>query len=176
MKTETELLRLARQYDMGALAEVYDRYSPGLYRYAMRLLGKPHLAEDCVAETFTRFLQALKHGGGPQDHLQAYLYRVAHNWITDFYRQRRAGAEDLHAEAVADVATVEGQAERQIEAEVVRRAILELTPEQQQVIVLKYLHGWNNRQVAAALGKPVGAVKSLQHRGIQRLKRLLGEG
>jgi len=55
----------------------------------------------------------------------------------------------------------------------VRAALLRLTPEQRQVIVLKYIEGCDNETIAAALQKPVSAVKSLQHRALGALKRLL---
>jgi RNA polymerase sigma-70 factor (ECF subfamily) len=70
-KEEENLLAGARQFELQALGEIYDRYSPGLYRYIVRLLGDALLAEDCVAETFRRFLAALKAGRGPQEALQA---------------------------------------------------------------------------------------------------------
>jgi RNA polymerase sigma-70 factor (ECF subfamily) len=54
-----------------------------------------------------------------------------------------------------------------------RRALWLLTTEQQQVILLKYFEGWTNEEVAAALDKPVGAVKSLQHRALDSLRRTL---
>ena len=76
---EQELLQLATRLDIKALARIYDTYSPGIYRYAMRLLGEMTVAEDCVAETFARFLKAMQERRGPRDHLQAYLYRIAHN-------------------------------------------------------------------------------------------------
>ena len=88
MTSDQALLQRARHFDQQALGEIYDTYSPRLYRYAMRLLGEVELSEDCVAETFSRFLHALHGGGGPTDYLQAYLYRVAHNWITDQYRRQ----------------------------------------------------------------------------------------
>jgi len=69
--TEGELLALVHRFDEQALAEVYDRYSPGIYRYAVRLLGDQDLAEECVAETFSRFLKALKQGKGPHKYLRA---------------------------------------------------------------------------------------------------------
>jgi RNA polymerase sigma-70 factor (ECF subfamily) len=61
----------------------------------------------------------------------------------------------------------------QLQREHVRAALARLTPEQRQVISLKYLEGWENDAIAAALQKPVGAVKALQHRAIASLKRLL---
>ena len=68
---ESELLRRVQKFDEAALAEVYDRYSPLIYRYAMRLLGQADLAEECVSETFSRLLTGLRGGQGPQQYLQA---------------------------------------------------------------------------------------------------------
>jgi RNA polymerase sigma-70 factor (ECF subfamily) len=171
---QEELLDRAKRLDMQALAEIYDLYNSGLYSYAVRLLGDVELAEDCVAETFSRFLQALHAGNGPQTYLQAYLYRIAHNWITDQYRRQPIPPlslnEDLHhsSESLPEVEVVEN-----IQKERVRAALLHLTPDQRQVIVLKYYEGWDNAEVAAALNKPIGAVKSLQHRALGGLRRML---
>jgi RNA polymerase sigma-70 factor (ECF subfamily) len=57
----------------------------------------------------------------------------------------------------------------------VRRALLQLTSDQQQVIALKYWHDWKNEEVAQALRKPVGAVKSLQHRALASLQKILSK-
>lgn len=169
---ETDLIRRARQYDRQALAQIYDLYSPGLYRYAMRLLGDSNLAEDCVSETFSRFLGALQRGKGPRDHLQAYLYRIAHNWITDQYR-RQPPTEELDENLPNPGEDPESTAARLMRQARLREAILRLTPDQQQVIALKFLEGWENEEIANALGKPLGAVKSLQHRALECLKRFL---
>jgi DNA-directed RNA polymerase specialized sigma24 family protein len=71
----------------------------------MRLLGHASLAEDCVAETFARFLKALQKRQGPRDHLQAYLYRIAHNWIVDLYcdyAETIELSEAMHCEKVLE--------------------------------------------------------------------------
>jgi RNA polymerase sigma-70 factor, ECF subfamily len=171
--SETELIERARRFDMAALAEIYNRYSPGIYRYAMHLLGDPHQAEDCTADTFTCYLQTLRNGGGPQDHLQAYLYRGAHNRTADVYRRSSLPPLPLDDELPwRGTGPAEAAIER-IEKAQVRAALARLTPEQRQVIVLKYLEGWENELVARVLGKPVGTVKSLQHRAINSLRRWL---
>ncbi len=54
-----------------------------------------------------------------------------------------------------------------------RAALFQLTPEQRQVIVLKYIEDWSNAEIAAALNKSIGAVKALQHRGLAALRRML---
>jgi len=170
---DAELLQRAQSFDRQALAQIYDLYSPGLYRYAMRLLGDASAAEDCVAEAFSRFLQALRRGKGPRDYLQAYLYRIAHNWITDQYRRQPTPPAELE-EGFADPASgPEESAARRIHQMRLREALRRLTSDQQQVIALKYLDGWENEEIARAIGKPVGAVKSLQHRALSTLQRLL---
>src|SRR5512139_4328522 len=88
MATIDAWLPKAYQLDEHALSEIYQALSPALYRYAYRLLGNAADAEDIVAETFHRLLLALRHGNGPRQHLSAYVYRIAHNMITDHYRRR----------------------------------------------------------------------------------------
>ena len=171
---EQKLLQLAAQLNTRALAEIYDAYSSGIYRYAMRRLGDGAMAEDCVAETFARFLKALQERRGPRDHLQAYLYRIAHNWIVDFYRNNEQTSE--LSEALRSEADIpEDEAAKHIRQKQVRKAIRSLTPDQQNVVALKYLEDWCNEEIARALHKPVVAVKSIQHRALKSLQKLLAE-
>lgn len=170
---EQELLQLASELDVVALAEIYDRYSPVLYAYAMRLLNDPALAEDCVAETFARFLKSLQKGQGPRDYLRAYLYRITHNWIVDLYRNNEQTSE-LH-ETLQYEEYTEDEVAKRVGQKQVREAIHNLPPEQQKVITLKYLEDWSNEEVAQALHKTVGAVKTIQHRALVNLQKLLAE-
>jgi len=175
--TDRELLQRAQNHEMLALAEIYDRWSPALYRYAMRLLGEAGLAEECVAETFNRFLVALKQGSGPRDYLQAYLYRIAHNWITDHYRRNTPLTVPLDPGLQADAeAEPPRQVMQEIEHQQVRAALSYLTPDQRQVIMLKYVEQWDNEAIARTLGKPVGAIKALQHRALESLRQILLSG
>lgn len=175
MTDEIALLRRARQLDEQALAEIYDTLSPAIFGYSMRLLGDADLAEDCVAETFSRFLNALHNGGGPQNYLRSYLYRVAHNWITDRFRYARPELpldQELEIPANEDAQPHTNIAD-EMEKQELRVALALLTPEQRQVVTLKYLENLENAEIAQALQKPIGAVKSLQHRALATLRRIL---
>ena len=174
MNSEKQLLQRVRNLEPEALEQIYDQYSPKLYRYAVRLLGDPDRAEECVAETFSRLLRAIHNGGGPKKYLQAYLYRIAHNWVTDLYRQQEE--TPLPDESVAEqdesddlLQTIEDGIER----ERIREAMMQLTPEQRQVLVLKYLDEWKNADIARSMDKTVGSVKALQHRALNALRRIL---
>ena len=170
--SEKELLNAALYFDPKALAQIYDLYSQGLYRYAARFLGDPSAAEDCVAETFSRFIRAIHEKRGPKDYLKAYLYRIAHNWIADYYR-RAPDVSELKDTFPDSINAPEQEVSLRMRQAQVRKAIQRLTPDQQQVILLKYMEGWKNKEIAQAIKKPVGAVKSLQHRALGRLKKYL---
>ncbi len=171
-----KLLQKARAFDQEALAKIYDLFSDALYAYAYKHVGTAQVAEDLVAETFSRFLTALERGGGPQDHLRAYLYRITHNLITDLYRREPPPADELDEERlVEDSPGPSGIVAEQQETERVRQALRLLTPEQRQVLTLKFLEGWTSAEIAQSMEKSLGAVKALQHRGVESLQRILLE-
>ena len=170
------LITRVRRFEAQAIAQVYDAHSDELYRYSWRLLGDQDLAEDCVAETFSRFLHAIKRGGGPNKNLRAYLFRMAHNWITDYYRRSNQEAVPLNPDMKDERQDEPGEIIlRRIEGQATRQALLDLTPEQRQVIVLRYLEDWSHQEVAASMEKSVGAVKALQNRAINALRRKMIE-
>lgn len=170
--TQTEPVRIDKQ----ALVGIYEQHSPGLFRYAYRLLGDKDLAEECVSETFSRFLNALSNGRGPKENVQAYLYRVAHNWITDQYRRQPPQALSLDVDEQPDdlsnPATIVDQA---LERERVRTALMRLPSDQRQVIMLRLLEQWTHQEVANALGKTSEATRALQYRALAALRRMLIE-
>ena len=171
---QDELLNRARGLDEQALGQVYDAYFERLYRYAYRFVGDVDCAQDIASETLRRLLEALRDRRAP-NHLGAWLYRVAHNLAMDQHRQRPAeGIVSLETDLdQADEADTEADSEQRLAQEKVRQALGQLTPEQQNVVVLKFMEGYSNAEVGALMNKPEGAVKSLQHRALATLKRAL---
>jgi RNA polymerase sigma-70 factor (ECF subfamily) len=168
------ILERAKRFDTQALEEIFDTFSPGIYRYAFRLLGDKDIAQECMSETFSRFLNALKRESGPDNFLQAYLYRIAHNWVTDFYRSKTPPPLPLDTNSPANSSDEPHQVlADEMASQQLRDALSLLTPDQRQVIVLKYIEDWENEAIAKTLNKPVGAVKALQHRGLEALRRIL---
>jgi len=158
------------------LIGIYEEQSPALFRYAVRLLGDSQLAEDCVAETFSRFLQAVRKGGGPSANVRAYLYRVAHNWITDHYRRSSTATVPLEHDLKDDeLASPSQLLIEEFEREQVREALLRLPMDQQQVIHFRFLEDWSHAEIAEVLGKTVEATRALQYRALNTLRQLLLE-
>jgi RNA polymerase sigma-70 factor, ECF subfamily len=173
-RPDQAILELTKRFEPTVLEEIFDRYSQGIYRYAYRLLGDTELAKECMSETFSRYLEAIQHKSSPPDYLQAYLYRIAHNWITDLYRKKLPTTLPLDVELQGDDSHEPQQVVAgQLASEQLRAALALLTPDQRQVIALRYLEEWDTEAIARALGKPVGAIRALQHRGLNSLRRIL---
>lgn len=158
------------------LIAIYEEHSPGIFRYAVRLLGDVNLAEDCVSETFSRFLGAIQRGGGPKENIRAYLYRIAHNWVTDYYRRQPLPELEIEEhEPVEPGSNPAVEVSDMLERERVRAAILRLPAEQQQIIQLRFLENWSHEEVAQVLGKTEDATRSMQYRAVGSLRRMLME-
>lgn len=174
MGHELPLLQRAQRWEEAALTEIYDTYAPKIYRYVYRKTGHVSTAQDLTAETFHRFLDALKRDAGPRDHLSGWLYRVAHNLVVDHYRAQPedppASVDDIE---LAVPATADASLAREEEAERARWALGQLTDLQQEVMVLRFLEEMSLEEVAQLLNRTVGSIKALQHRAVKSLQRIL---
>ena len=168
------LLQQARAGDARALAEIHDRYYPKLYRYALYRLGDDAAAQDVAGEVFVRLLDTLRAGRPPQSTLSGWLFGVAAHLVADHFR--RAPRESLQIlEWFTSGASAAQEAEERLQHQQLRAAMRQLTPEQQQVLALRFGDGFSLEQTAEIVGKSVNAVKALQFRATAALRRTLGE-
>ncbi|MHB0875761.1 MAG: RNA polymerase sigma factor [Anaerolineae bacterium] len=170
--SDRELLVRARGRDPAALAAIYDRYRPGLRRYAARLLNSAPLADECAAEAFSRFIDAIEAGGGPDEHLKAYLYRTAHNWIADHF----AAEPPLPLDGVASLARADEPSDRicdDTDHAAVRLALSRLSEEQRTAVILSCVEGMSDAAIARAMGTSERSVRSLRRRALLALESML---
>jgi RNA polymerase sigma-70 factor (ECF subfamily) len=171
---DSQLLELAREYDAQALAEIYDRYAEPIYRYLYRTVGDAAQAEDLTGEVFVKLLQVLNTPRAPRDKLKGWLYRVAHNLAMDWFRQQgRSATLALDEELAAGDDLPSRAVEKRELQQKLRLAIGQLTPDQQQVILLRFGEGFKVAEVSRLMDKSEGAVKIMQHRAVKRLRKLL---
>jgi len=169
-----QLLQRAQRWEEQALTEIYDAYAPAIYRYIYRRVGNAQTSQDLTAETFRRFLEALKRSAGPSEHLSGWLYRVAHNLVVDHYRGAPDQAEaSLESVDLTMATTDELDTTLEHSVERARAALRMLTPLQQQVVTLRYLEDLSLQEVATILGRTVGSIKALQHRAVGLLQQIL---
>lgn len=174
MNDEHSLLVRIKQHDQQALAEVYDQYFDQLYRYLNYRLGESDVAADLTGEVFLALVQTLKNGKPPRTSLTGWLYTVARNLAADYIRQKTRTVS-LVDELVADEPSLTDQIYLSELVPMLRKALLELTEEQQHVIALRFGQGLSLAETAELLEKSVGAVKALQHRALASLARFMPE-
>jgi RNA polymerase sigma-70 factor (ECF subfamily) len=177
MVDEADLIRRARQGDVAAWTELYDQNYDAVYRYCYCRVSDVAQAQDLAGEVFVRMVEKLPRFDVRGRPLLAWLYTIARNLVNDVYRQ--AGTV-THLPLEELVITSEGNPAQDVEhhlsAKKIAGAVNSLTEDQRQVILLKFIQDYSNAEVAFLLGKPEGAVKSLQHRALAALRRILGEG
>lgn len=149
---------------------MYDRMA----RYAYARVGDTTAAEDMAGEAFLRALESLdsyEERGVP---MQAWLFTIARNLVIDHLRKRR-GHEVLRPDevAVADEDDAASEVESSIELERVRKAMQDLTPDQREVVTLRFFGELSSPEVATIMGKKPGAVREMQRAAMDRLRRVL---
>ena len=177
MINERALLKRARTYDEQALGILYDQYAPLIYSYLYRRVHDAQIAEDLTSEVFLRMLQAIQSEKLWHTSFRGWLYRIAHNLAVDHLRkQPPVPALALEEELVADQRDPESAAAEQLSHERLQAAIGLLTPDQQQVLALRFGEQLPAREVAEIMDRSVGAVEVLQHRALAALRRILQKG
>jgi RNA polymerase sigma-70 factor (ECF subfamily) len=122
---------------------------------------------------FTRYLQRLQNGFHLNGNSKAYLYRIAHNWIVDYYRKRKPD-ENLTQEPLPDPkSNPEVLVNNTQIHEKLRNVLLNLPEDQRMVIELRVMEEWSHEDVAEYLGKTVEASRALQYRALKNLRQLL---
>lgn len=170
--TDRELVQRFQQGDLEALGELYDRYQPGLFRFIRARVDTQQVAEDLVGEVFASVIAHLP--GSSIRHFRAWLFRIARNQLIDHYRAQ--GDTTMTTMEDVDIPAAERPAamvEQGLLLENVQRALTGLESTQRDVVILRFMVGLSLREVADVLDKSVGAIKALQHRGLNNLRQLL---
>lgn len=170
---EDRLLARARRGDRRAIGEIYERYFDAIYQFIRWRVDDPAVAEDLTSEVFIRLLSALQSSAAPADSLRGWLFRVARNSLYDHYQRPVPTTSLDEALPLAADADTEAQFIRATEVERVQHALRTLAVDQQEVLILRFGQMLNLEATADSMGKSVSAIKSLQFRAINSLRRAL---
>ena len=182
LDVERELVRRMQAQDPDAFGAIYESYLPRLYRYCLVRLRNPIEAEDAAEDIFVRVLSSIdrftwRPMGASRSPFAAWIFRIAHNHLVSIYRRAavRPGLDPL-SETIADEQRgPEELAERRSEIDEAFEAVALLPEAQRDVVLLRFGSGLSVAETAAALNKTQGNVKVLQHKGVRRLREILGD-
>jgi RNA polymerase sigma-70 factor (ECF subfamily) len=169
-----EYLVTEAQHDRAAFALLYRRYATAVYRYCDRALGDRMTAEEVTQTVFLRALTALPNCRDGRA-FRPWLFAIAHNAIADARRARRPF---VPLDGALDMPDLAASPEEVAFAGVQRREITTLLarlPDQERAIIELRLAGLRDKEIAQALGRSVGAIRTAQYRAVNHLRALLIE-
>jgi RNA polymerase sigma-70 factor (ECF subfamily) len=166
--SEAALVRAARRGSESAVAELFDRHWDAAYRAAALVTGDRAAAEDIAQEAFLAALRALP-SFDLRRPLRPWLHRIVVNRAIDWSRSR-ALRREVGAEVVAEAAAADA---RDGFGDDVMTALMELSPEQRAVVVLRYVLEFTPGEIGGLLGLPRGTVNSRLRRGLDALEEVI---
>jgi len=170
---EEEILIRAAQGDRDAFGQLYERYVERIFNYVYYRTGNVHDAEDLTARVFQR---AMKHIVNYTDRgvpFSAWLYRIAHNLVANWHRDR-SRKQEIPLDELPILPTKGDHPEKNLvrsqEQDALLKMIRTLPAERQNLLILKFVENMSNADIGAIMGRSEGAVKSLYHRTLLVLR------
>ena len=174
--SDQELMRLVQAGDFSPASEIYDRYSGRIYNFALRFLKSSEAAEDATQEVFVKMLKHANQFQGDAK-LSTWLFSITANWCRDYLRKADNKTKETEEVLVTLPAPADEAPDRTLErrenAQRIQRALLTLTPEQREAILLSRYQGLSYAEIAQISGCSEGAVKTRVFRAMETLKRTL---
>ena len=165
------LVSAAAAGDQKAYEALYNEYAPKISRFIAFRVNHKETAEDLIAEVFIKAWQSLQNNSDISS-FQSWIFTIARNKIIDHYRTRKSFTDLFELENILEY---EDKIVRAIDLDIASKEFLQvldkLTPDQQQIIRLKFLEDLDNEEIAAVMDKSIGTVRVIQHRAITTLKK-----
>ena len=176
--TDENAVRLACGGDPEAFSYLYEKNVTRIYNYIFYRIGSATDAEDITSRVFYRAFGHINNYVEKGVPFSAWLYRIAHNlianWHRDNLRRKEVPLED-HLDLPQKIDQPERMLEKNQEMAQLLKAIRRISPERQQLILLKYLEDLSNAEIALIMGRSEGAIKSLYHRALIALREEMQE-
>lgn len=172
--------------DLVAFEALYELYSQPIFTFCFFRAPTKSDAEDLTAQVFMKAWQAIGRYRVGEAPFLAWLYRIAHNTVANYYRDRQrhpevadAGLDDNLLENIEDQGELGSDPLeaifRQTQRETLKKALERLTKEQQQVVYLRFIEDWSHAQIASLIGKKENAVRGIQFRALSSLEKILSK-
>jgi len=176
VQDEQNLVRRAQEQDQEAFAELYEAYFDKIYRYIVLKIGDRTEAEDMTQQVFLKVLKSLPSYKWKDVPFSAWLYRIAHNQVVDYFRKTsRQQSIELTEAITPDDPDENPEHQTELKADInhLVKATRQLSKAQQEVIALRFSSDLPVAEVARLMGKSEGAVKALQHSAVVALRKIM---
>ncbi len=178
VEQEEPVLVQAAKADPNAFSKLYELYVDRIYSYIFHRVGNVHDAEDLTSRTFYRALSHLEEYEDKGAPFSAWLYRIAHNLVANWHRDRSrrpvVALDDLVVHGLIEEHP-DVLAESRDNARLLLEAIHKLDAARQELLVLKFSEGLSNAEIGSIMNRSEGAIKSLYHRTLLAMRKELSK-
>jgi RNA polymerase sigma-70 factor (ECF subfamily) len=175
---EDDVLARASQGDKDAFGELYEHYTERIFNYVYYRTGNVHDAEDLTARVFQRAMNHIRNYTDRGIPFSAWLYRIAHNLVANWHRDR-SRKQEIPLDDVPILPAKGDHPEtalvRTEQQDALLRLIRRLPSERQNLLILKFVENMSNAEIGQIMGRSEGAVKSLYHRTLLFLRDEIGD-
>jgi RNA polymerase sigma-70 factor (ECF subfamily) len=175
--SDEDILARASQGDRDAFGMLYERYIDRIFNYIYYRTGNVNDAEDLTARVFQRAMNHIVNYTDRGVPFSAWLYRIAHNLVANWHRDRSRKQEIPLSDAplVAKGDAPESSLVHTQQQESLLKLIRSLPAERQTLLILKFVDHASNAEIGEIMGRSEGAVKSLYHRTLLALRDEIGD-
>ena len=175
LPVDAALVAQAQSNDEAAFAQIFQVSAQPVTRYVWSILRDTEQTQDVVSQTFLEAWRQLPHLR-EADRFEAWLFRIAYNLSMTELRRPAMQPLEFAAESTSPNRDgPEASLERKVITTRVREALTKISDDQREVIVLRIYLGLRHRAIAQQMGRSEEAVRSLQLRGLRRMRKLLTE-
>lgn len=161
--------------DKEAFGRLYDIYVDRIYRHIYYRTSNVEDARDLTHDVFIEAWQALPRYKRTKTPFLGWLFTICRHTVIDYYRTKKDYAYLNNEIILEDVGkSPEEFAEAQYNQQEIRRAILKLPCDQQQVILMSFIEGFDYREIAATLNKSEGNIRVIIHRALKKMREIMG--
>ncbi|MFH1759350.1 MAG: sigma-70 family RNA polymerase sigma factor [Patescibacteria group bacterium] len=175
LEDEYKIIKRAQRGDQEYFGQLYDHYTPQIYRFVFFKVGHQQEAEDLTHEIFLnawKNIDNFTYRGHP---FSSWLYQIARNRIIDYYRAKKdtISLDDVKEIIPETGNSIEERLDIGYDMEKIKMAMRQLNGDQQNVIILRFIEELSPAEIAKAMDKSEGAVRLIQHRAIKNLRVIL---
>jgi len=158
-----------------AFGNLYRHFVARIYRYVLLQTRNSMNAEDITEDVFVKAFHSIQSCRGREDTFSAWLYRIAHNATIDHFRAEKR-QQTLNYGLPVGEPIARDDSHVILEYNDTVRAISDLPPQYRQLLLLKFVEGMDNEEIALVMGKSLGNLRVIQMRAIRELRRRYDEG
>lgn len=159
-------------------SQIYDQYIDKIYRFIYLKVNGQDIAEDITSKVFLKGWEAFQSSPDSIKNPGAFLYKIASNAVIDYYREKgrsKVVSADASPEIVDPKVGAQDKAILSADVNVVKKAILKLKKDHQDIIIWHYLEDMPIENIAKMMNKPAGTVRVMLHRGLKDLKDVINK-